>query len=116
FHNLSGAKKITRVAIYPEVRTGPNKQVTYWAKLDTEGKTNYTVDLRVVLVDPSVVHGQFDASGSSKPGEPLARVPVRFKYGFLALQGFDVRFKNGSHHLQELAVEPIKGTNADLGV
>lgn len=112
FHNLAGAKNIERVGIVPEVRTGPNRQVTYFANFDTDGGRAYTVDVNIILVDPSVVAGQFNASARSEPGTGLAKVPLQWENGLLALQGFDVRFLNGPHELQNLAILPVKGTNA----
>jgi hypothetical protein len=112
FHNIPGAKKIRRIAVYPEHRTGPNEQYTYVAVFDVDDRARYTVDVDLLLVDPSVIAGQFNAEADSKPGESYAAVPLRWKKGQLALQGFDVQFTNGSHHLQEFAIEPLKGTNA----
>jgi hypothetical protein len=112
FHNLAGARKIKRLAVYPERRTGPNRQVTYYARLEGDGPKRYTVDIDVIVVDPSVIAGQYSATASSEPNKPYAAVPLEWKNGTLVLQGFDVRYKNGAHHLQELAIEPLKGTNA----
>lgn len=111
-HNLAGAKNIERVGIVPERQTGPNRQVTYFANFDTDGGRAYTVDVNIILVDPSVVTGQFNASARSKPGTGLAKVPLQWENGLLALQGFDVRFLNGPHELQQLAVLPVKGNNS----
>jgi hypothetical protein len=112
-HNLAGAKNVERVAIYPEITKGPNAKTTYYAYFDADGETRYTVDLQLVFVDPAAVQGQHDASASSKAGTGYAAVPVHWKtYGLLALQGFDVRFTNGKHALNRLAIDTVKGNNS----
>lgn len=112
FHNLAGAKDIERVGIVPERRTGPNRQVTYFANFETDGGKAYTVDVDIILVDRSVVAGQFNASARSEAGDGFAKVPLQWENGLLALQGFDVRFLNGAHELQEFAILPVKGNNS----
>lgn len=113
FHNLGGAQKITGLGVFPEVRTGPNAQIKYKAKFDTDGRVNYSVDVYVILVDPSVIAGTYNATGRSETNKPFAKVPLRWEAtGLLALQGFDVRFLNGSHELQELAIKPVRGNNS----
>ncbi len=112
FHNLAGAKNIERVSVFPERRTGPNRQVTYFANFETDGGKAYTADINIILVDPSVIAGQFNASARSEPGTGFAKVPLEWENGLLALQGFDVRFLGGAHELQEFAILPVKGDNS----
>ena len=114
FHNLSGSKKIERMGVYPKTRNG---WISYEARYKAPGRTNYIVDLHIVLVDPDIVADDYSGEANSRDGENFARVPLEWKKtGLLALQGFDVRYRNGAHHLQEFAVQPLKGTNAHMGV
>ncbi len=112
FHNLAGAKNIERVGLVPKQRTGPNRQVTYFANFETDGGNAYTVDVDIILVDPSVIAGQFNATARSEAGTGFAKVPLQWENGLLALQGFDVRFLNGAHELQEFSILPVKGDNS----
>ncbi len=59
-----------------------------------------------------MVAGQFNASARSETGDGFAKVPLQWENGLLALQGFDVRFLNGAHELQQLAILPVKGNNS----
>ena len=114
FHNLSGAKQIERMAVYPKSKNG---WVSYEARYEAPGRTNYVVDVFVVLVDRQIVDAAYSAEANSRDGEHFARVPLQWKKtGLLALQGFDVKFRNGSHQLQEFAIEALPGTNAAMGV
>lgn len=114
FHNLSGSKSIERMAVYPKTKNG---WISYEARYKASGRTNYIVDLHVVLVDPNVVDASYSGEANNRDGEHFARVPLQWKKtGLLALQGFDVRYRNGAHHLQEFAIEPLRGTNAQMGV
>lgn len=114
FHDLTGPNKVERLAIYPETR---GNTISYKARYKVPERTQYVVDLFIVVIEPDIVDGTYNAAANSRDGESFARVPLKWKKTkMLALQGFDVRFRNGAHDVGKFAITGLAGTNAQMRV